>query len=116
MGNILIGDTDSVDFQARIVIWDGLIQELEVFTWEVEPFGEPKRTGREWARESLSETDVSWLADLLEWGDLEGEAYESVFKGTLSSTYFGPDAEYDEELHVHDHLTVQFPNAKEYFE
>jgi hypothetical protein len=116
-GNLIIGDTASVDFQARIVIYDGLIQELEVFTWEVEPFDPTKRTGREWARESLSETDLSDLAGLLEWGDyLEGEAYESVFKGTISSTFTGPDADYDEELHIHNHLTVQFPNAKECFE
>jgi hypothetical protein len=116
MGNLLVNDTASVDFQARIVVWDGLIQTLEVFTWEVEPFDVTKRTGREWAREYLSEIDVNELAEMLEWGDLEDEAYESVFKGTISSTYFGPDADYDEELYIHRWLTVQYPNAKGYFE
>ncbi|MHC4301964.1 MAG: hypothetical protein ACYS7Y_32275 [Planctomycetota bacterium] len=100
----------TVDFAARIVVYDEDIQELEIFVWELEPLDLNLRTGREWVQDHISNCDMDALVDHLECADRL--AWEAVFKGTLSGDYCAPDfIEWDEEMEIHEYRSQELPKG-----
>jgi len=45
----------------RVTVFDGVIQELNVFVWELEPLDDQTRSVREWVEEYIRE-DVGLLS------------------------------------------------------
>jgi len=95
------------DFQARIV-FDETIEEIEVFTWELEPLGGEFRSGRDWVHEHLESWQLEDYRDYF--NDPCDGPFEVVFKGTLSGFEIC-GSEWDEAVIVHDHLIQPLPEV-----
>ncbi|MHC4699800.1 MAG: hypothetical protein ACYTFQ_04420 [Planctomycetota bacterium] len=103
--------TSRCEFKARIVVYDDCIQELDIFTWELEPVGEERnrrRTARDWIEEHLQEWDIGdYIYNFGE--DAGGVAFEAVFTGEIVGGYvwtpYGD--EYDEEINLDTDMLVQ---------
>ena len=96
------------DFYARLVVFDGQVQDFDIVTWELEPLDDNRRACSEWIEEHLL-TDVDCLFEQLE---INGEgAWEAVFRGSIHGYWIWTDCgdEYDEEIEIDDFLSQQLP-------
>ena len=97
---------NEVDFQARIVILDNDIKELDIFVWELEPLDSGRRSDRDWVWEHM----FCAIYDIAEFFKVSNEgAWEIVFEGNLSGSYC-PCGEWDEDLEISESLTQQLPD------
>lgn len=97
---------NEVDFQARIVILDNDIEELDIFVWELEPLDARHRSGRDWVREHI----FCAIYDIAKFFKVSNEGtWEIVFEGNLSGRYC-PCGEWDEDLEISESLTQKLPD------
>jgi hypothetical protein len=91
-----------------MVVYDGLIQDLDVFVWELEPVDTTRRSAREWVYEHITSRQIlDYLLNDLGW-DGECVAFEAVFKGRIEGRFDYFD-EWDEELIVEEHISQPLP-------
>lgn len=96
-------------FQARMVVYDGLIQDLDIFVWELEPTDTNRCSTREWIYEHINSClNFDEFCKELGW-DGESPAFEAVFNGTISGWY-DYNNEWDEELVVDDFISQPLPS------
>lgn len=72
----------------RLTVFDGVIQDLNVFVWELEPLDDQTRTVREWAEDCIREDCLDLLPTL---GIKEDGGWEAVFSATVSARDYWPD-------------------------
>jgi hypothetical protein len=66
----------------RLTIFNGVLQDLNVFVWELEPLDGQTRTVREWAEDCIREDCLDLLPTL---GIKEEGGWEAVFSATVSA-------------------------------
>jgi len=94
-------------FYCRATFFDGILQDLTVFVWELEPLDGQTRSAREWITEHIKEHHEEMLPDLGVVGD---GGWEAVFVATIHNHTYGPDQEYDEGIEVRNCLSQPLPS------
>jgi hypothetical protein len=92
-----------------MVVYDGLIQECDIFVWELEPSDTSRRSAREWIYEHITSClNFDEFCKELGW-DGECAAFEAVFEGEIRGwyDYLG---EWEEELIVKDFISQPLPS------
>jgi len=112
----LEGSSGSCPFQARITMYGGLLQEVDIMTWELEPIEDNLRPGREWVKEHIQDLDLQWFVN--HFGKAaRAVAFELVFTGVLCGSFSrgGDWDDWDEYIEVQGpHLIQELP--EEWFE
>ncbi len=85
-------------FYCRMVIFDGLLQDLTVFVWELEPIDGQTRSYREWIEEYINGDHESLYPAL----GIEGDGgWEVVFTATIHCDSYGCAQEFKDHIEVH---------------
>jgi|GEM_PF-4151055 len=88
----------------RVTVFDGVIQELNVFVWELEPLDDQTRSVREWVEEYIRE-DVGLLSTI---GIKDTGGWEAVFSATIHAGSWYPDEGAD--IVLRDWQSQQLPS------
>lgn len=87
-----------VDFEARILFYDGLILEIEVWVWEMLPDKQSERPGAEWVHEHLKELGFEYYAEHFKVPGAGEPPQQLLLAGNLRGWQEPRSGEFDEEM------------------